>query len=492
MSEEKSDILSEKAAGPPSGVSLVVTIVAAGASGGLMAACYWPLEWHFVAWIALVPWLVVMHRLDADRTWLYGTIVGLVFYRIGLGWLFKLHGPLGGLAVVGFSLLMGFSFRVARLLMDRLGTGAILWAVPLAFVGQEVLRCEGLPRHRFAYLGWGYSQSHNVWVAQIASIGGVYFVSFLVVAVNAAIAYALVHRRRGSWVPALATVGAVLVLGAVSQPGSYGSGEGIPVACVQGEDLRYERFLELTNEAANDPTRPRYIVLPEHTVQEVGGEKHTFIKQLAALARRRKVFICLGAHLRAPAGSTCDYDNVGLLIGADGTIAGQQAKSVPVPFFDDGNPAKSLATFATPDGRAGIYVCYDATFTDIPRRLVDLGAEFLLAPLMDPERWPVRQRWLHADMAPLRSIELRRCAVRSASSGISQIIDATGRVCVQRTKEEGPGVLVGRIERVDERTVFVRGGYLFATLVGVAFLILVAWLTVGEWLAKIRARSGSR
>ena len=105
-----------------------------------MSVCYWPLNLHFVAWFALVPWLTVLPRLHARQAWLFGTLLGLVFYRIGLAWLCQLSGPLGVAAVVGLVLWMGFSFRVAKLLMDRPSGAAIIWIVPLAFVGQEVLR----------------------------------------------------------------------------------------------------------------------------------------------------------------------------------------------------------------------------------------------------------------------------------------------------------------------------------------------------------------
>lgn len=467
-------------------------VIAAAVSGGLMATCYWPLNWHFMGWIALVPWLILLCRLPADRAWLYGCVVGLVFYRIGLGWLFKLHGPLGGVAVVGFSLLMGFSFRVARLLMDRLGVWAMIWAVPLAFVGQEILRSEGLPRHRCAYLGWGYSQSHNLWISQVASIGGVYFLSFLIVAANTSIAYGIIRRRWSAWIPAASILVVIVGLGVVSQPRSYDSAKQVPVACVQGEELRYREYLDLAKQAADDPIRPVFIVLPEHTIMEIANEKHTFIVSLGKLARKHRVFICVGAHVRAPADAECDYDNVGLLIGPDGRIVGRQAKAVPVPFFDDGNPARSQIVFDTPHGRAGIYICYDATFTDIPRRLVSLGADLLLAPLMDPERWPVQQRWIHADMAPMRSIELRRSAVRAASSGISQIIDATGRVRSRRTRAQGPGVIRGSVYLANDRTLFVRGGYLFATIIGVVFVIIVALLTAADWFGRLRGRGGNR
>ena len=48
-----------------------VSVVAA---GGLMATCYWPLNWHFVAWIALVPWLIFFTKLKPGKVWLLGTL----------------------------------------------------------------------------------------------------------------------------------------------------------------------------------------------------------------------------------------------------------------------------------------------------------------------------------------------------------------------------------------------------------------------------------
>jgi len=465
-------------------------VLAALASGGLMSACYWPLNLHFLAWIALVPWLIVLPRLRPDRAWLFGTLVGLVFYRAGLAWLCTLSGPLGVAAVIGLALWMGFSFRVARLLMDRLSGAAMMWIVPLAFVGQEVVRCEGLAHYRFAYLAWGYSQSHNIWIAQIASIGGVYFVSFLLVAFNAAVAHGLIHRRVRSWLPMVGIATVTILLGFISQPAGSPSGRQVTVACVQAETTVYDEYLQLATEATNYPDKPAFVVLPEHAIYDYADERHPTIRALAELARDKGVYICIGVHTRAEAGAACDYDNVALLIDTQGHIVGRQAKSVPVPFFDDGNPARSQETVETPWGRTGTYICYDATFTDLPRRLVDLGAELLLAPLMDPEPWPVQQRWQHADIAPVRSIELRRCAVRAASSGVSQIIDATGHVRRQRTREQGPGVICGPVEFCAGRTPFVRGGHLFATAVGAAFLLAVIGLTLADWWGKVRRRRG--
>ena len=114
-----------------------------------------------------------------------------------------------------------------------------------------------------------------------------------------------------------------------------------------------------------------------------------------------------------------------------------------------------------------------------------MGAELLLGPVMDVEEWPAQERWHHADMAPFRSIELRRCAVRAASSGISQIIDAQGRISRQRTQEEGPGIICGPAHFSSERTIFVRGGYLFANAVGLAYLAAIVGLTLADWWKKV-------
>jgi apolipoprotein N-acyltransferase len=467
--------------------------LAALASGALMSACYWPFDLHFLAWVAFVPWLVVLPRLGAGRTWLFGIVLGLVFYRISLAWLCTLAGPLGAAVVVLLAVWMGFSFRVARLLMERFSVWAMVWIVPCTFVGQEVIRCEGLPGFRLGFLAWGYSQSHNLWIAQTASIGGVYFVSFLLLASNSALAYALIRRTARNWVVVAAIAGLVILLAYTSQPSRNRTHEQFFVACVQSETSFYPDYIDLTRQALSQPDKPVFVVLPEHAIYDYANEEHLLVRALGDLAREHRAYICVGAHVRAKPGARCSFDNVGLLIGPQGRIVGQQAKAIPIPFFKDGNPAESQEVIDTPHGRTGTYVCYDATFTDVPRRLVDKGAELLLGPVMDVEEWPLQERWQHADMAPFRSIELRRCAVRAASAGISQIIDTQGRISRQRTLEEGPGIICGPAYFNSERTLFLRGGYWFAYAVALAFLAAIIGLTLADWGKRIAriCRSGS-
>jgi apolipoprotein N-acyltransferase len=438
-----------------------------------------------MVWISLVPWLVLLPGVSARGAWVYGTVLGLVFYSVGLAWFFKVHGPMAVIVVIVLAVWVGLAFRVTRLLMDRFSPAAMMWALPLAFVGQEVLRCEGLPQLRFPFLALGYSQSQNHWIAQTASVGGVYGISFLIVLVNTTIAWGLTQRRWRASLPGGLSILAVLVLGAVSQPGDYSRLPRIPVACIQVGNQSAHQSGDLAQQAIEDPSRPRLLVLPEHTIPEYATEAHPLVHALAGMARSFRAIICVGAHTKAPRDAVCDFNNVSMLIGTDGRILAEQPKLVPLPFFDDGVPGESQSVIPTEFGTVGTYVCYDGLFTDIPRRVVSAGAEVLLVPNMDAQRWPAHERWQHAEMALFRSIELRRCAVRANGAGISQIIDATGLVTACRTDGDGSGIVLGDVYLRSERSAFIRGGHLFAPIIGISFIAIVWWLTLSEWRGRM-------
>jgi apolipoprotein N-acyltransferase len=347
------------------------------------------------------------------------------------------------------------------------------------------VRCEGLPQWRFPFLAFGYSQAQNHWIAQIASIGGVYAISFLIVLINAAIAWGITRRCWRGFLPAIASISAVLVLAGVSQPSDYSGLPRIPTACIQVANSNAGLSRDLAQQAVDDPSRPRLLVLPEHTIADAATQNASVVRALAAIAGTCRAIICVGVHTSAPRNAACDFNNVAMLIGSDGRILGEQSKLVPLPFFRDGVPGRTQSVTPTEYGTVGTYVCYDGLFTDIPRRMVDAGAEVLLVPNSDDQTWPAQERWQHADMAPFRSIELRRCAVRANGAGISQIIDATGRVTACRTHDAGSGVVFGDVYLLSERTVFVRGGHLFAQAIGIGFMVVLFWLTLSEWRGRI-------
>jgi apolipoprotein N-acyltransferase len=121
------------------------------------------------------------------------------------------------------------------------------------------------------------------------------------------------------------------------------------------------------------------------------------------------------------------FYNTAFVISTNGEVVFTQAKSRPIQFFADGEPAPSQRVWDSPWGKLGIAICYDASYRQVTDELIRQGAVALLIPTMDVTAWGEHQHRLNARMARIRAAEYRVPIFRVASSGISQIIDRTGR-----------------------------------------------------------------
>ena len=103
-------------------------------------------------------------------------------------------------------------------------------------------------------------------------------------------------------------------------------------------------------------------------------------------------------------------------------------KSVPIQFFKDGLPATEQKLWDSPWGKIGICICYDLSYRHVVDELVRQGAQAIIVPTMDVADWGKRQHELHSRIAPTRAAEYGIPIFRVASSGISQLVNAQGRV----------------------------------------------------------------
>lgn len=127
------------------------------------------------------------------------------------------------------------------------------------------------------------------------------------------------------------------------------------------------------------------------------------------------------------------YYNTAFVVGTNGDIVFQQAKSVPIQFFRDGLPATKQEVWHSPWGEIGICICYDLSYTRVTDELIRQGAQLLIVPTMDVSEWGLHQHELHSRVAPVRAAEYGVPIFRLASSGISQAIAGSGSV-IARTK----------------------------------------------------------
>lgn len=151
-----------------------------------------------LGWIALVPLFVVLRRETAagrqGRAIGYGVLYGVLFTLLGNYWLGTFN--LISLQAVGiiFFAFYGIYMLVATTAL-RLAPPGILRALvlPLTWTAFELARSSGFlgyPWHLMAH-----TQYRNVPVIQIAELGGVWLVSLVVLAVNAALAEAFLRNE---------------------------------------------------------------------------------------------------------------------------------------------------------------------------------------------------------------------------------------------------------------------------------------------------------
>jgi apolipoprotein N-acyltransferase len=156
------------------------------ASGLLLWTAFPPVEWSWLAWVALAPlfWLVTV-RGAPFKTYLAAWVGGLVFWILAVPWL-SLIGPgawIGWVVLASvFSLWWPLFLIWTRWAYFRLQLPLIV-AAPVGWVAVEFLRAYFLTGFPWYYLA--HTQFRFLYVIQIADLAGALGVSLLIAIINA-------------------------------------------------------------------------------------------------------------------------------------------------------------------------------------------------------------------------------------------------------------------------------------------------------------------
>ena len=147
-----------------------------------------------LAWISLVPILMVLQRAPPRRCVFYGTLFGVLETMITNFWLGTFSLVSLQLVTVAYALFFAlFMLAVARL-FRRHGTLNGLILFPLALVAFDWIRASGFIGYPWGMIGT--TQYRSLRLIQIAEITGIWGVSAIVAFVNSSIAWSLHLGRR--------------------------------------------------------------------------------------------------------------------------------------------------------------------------------------------------------------------------------------------------------------------------------------------------------
>ena len=518
-------------------------------SAGLQIAVFPLPDLYFLGWAAVAPLLIALLRAREPHTlqlltgvkllpakpgqaFLLAYACGILWYAGTCYWIYntmRQYGGVGTLAACGllilFCLYLAIYHGVFGLLISLLASPAegggtnpssrrVLLLAPFAWIAVE------LARTRITGFPWdllGITQVDNIPLAHIATVTGVYGLSFEIMVVNTALAAAFVIRaergQRSKRKPLLLATGAAVI---VLQAGRLISPPALPtdhiarlvqqnIPVLQGSDWTKEYFegtlRDLSRISLSTPglnasgedqppsgsapsVRPDLIVWPESPAPFYTTDP-VFRETVTSVAREAQTWVLVGSlgirnAAETPARATQLY-NSGSLVSPAGEWVGRYDKMHLVPFGEyvpfklvfgfaggltqevgDFSPGTSRAPLEA-GGKLGVFICYESIFPDEIRQLAANGAEVFVNISNDGWYGDSGAYAQHLKQARMRAVENDRWLLRDTNTGVTAAIDPYGRV-VSNIPRKVRAVLEANYAITNVTTFYTRHGDWFAYL----------------------------
>ena len=500
-------------------------LAVAAVSGAALSLSFTGLYLSIYCWICVAALLLAAIGASGRVAFACGFLHALLFALTSVPWIATVLSVHGGLSVAGgWGVLLliasawgvlvgGFALTVDRISRRSIELGSI--AAPFVWVTFEFVRAH-LPEISFPWNLLGYPASANLGLLQIATLTGIYGLSFLAAGFNALLAWVVASKRmelrQRVGIAGLVTtillvatlVGPRLVPQAKAQHFARAVQLNFPEVPEYPSDWFAKNVQQLDEVSkmslASSADKPDLLVWPEAPAP-FSFEDSQFAKRASSLAIRFGHPFLAGAiewktpvdlSDRVAAGRLVPY-NSAILLDAQGQRVFVYDKIHLVPFgeyepfplihrvvanisgevggFRKGN---QYAVGRLPDGHTfGVFICYEAIYPGEVRRFVANGAQLLLN--ISNDGWFGRSAAAeqHLHMVRVRAVENRRWIVRSTNSGYTVSVDPYGRIIAPLPPDVRAETDLPYDFRTDE-TMYTRFGDWFAWMcVTVSVILLV-------------------
>jgi apolipoprotein N-acyltransferase len=495
----------------------VLNLLLALLSAALLIFCFPRFNLVWCAPVALSPLLIALVR--ERRPWrrvALGWACGVVYWCGVCYWVeivLAIHGNMGrpvawamfGLFCVAKALHMGVFALLAGILMRR------WWAIP-AVAGWWVSVEATHGSLGFAWLALGNAGVDMSLPMRLAPFTGVYGLSFVFATMSAALAIAVLRRRRREllWLapllllpllPAVPTPlpgreAALLVQSDISE-----TQEWTPEILIQS--VREQAALTMRGALQPGVRLPSIVVWPEVPAPYYYEEDAGFREYINNLARMTQAYVLLGTVAHTPKGAPL---NSAQLVSPTGIPLTRYDKVNLVPFGEfvpwpfnlvadkvssevgDFEAGRHVVVSQVGKHQIGAFICYESVFPGFVRKFAAGGAEALFNLSNDGWFGQSAARLQHLNIVRMRAAENRRWIMRATNDGITAVIDPAGRIrggLATNTR----AAYYANFNYIPERTVYTRWGDWFAALC----LVIATFCAVASALpaGKSAERDGS-
>ena len=475
-------------------------------SAALLILSFPDYELWLFAWLALVPFLLIVASNPAPlRCFILGWLFGGVFFYGSCYWLTHSMIHFGGMptllaylvlipGALAVGIFPGFFALAIAWVVRRWG----LLALNLAPVFWAALEWGRLGITGQLWNAIGYSQAYQPALIQPARWGGVYLVGFLIVAVNASIAFVFLRRSSRSLLIAGSVISIVALVIFSAHRSSPSRNEvnqeadavvvaiqpNVPMDLVKSVDemrMLATRHFEMSEGALrNLPNdgKPRLLIWPESPMNFGYGGDSLLRERLTIFAKANNTSLLLNSQEVAP---NDGLYNSALLINQAGSLVTQYDKIRLLPFGEyvplpqwlpgaglirgivgDFTPGTNYRLMPVGNVRAGVFICIESAYPSIARSFSTEGADVLINISNDGYLGRTAVMRQHLANAVFRAVENGRPVVRVTNTGITAFITPTGTV-KDATEGFKPEVRTWRIAPTQiEKTFYTARGDLFA------------------------------
>ncbi len=484
---------------------------------GLFIGISYFYPFYLVVWY----WLLTMYPLDFT-----GMSSGAALAAILIAWLgLPLLQALVAVLQVPLYLLSSRSCIMSDKKVLKLVLPLVYGCVYIFFEWTETLTWAGVPWGRLA-IGQAYT---SVFI-QTASLFGSYFISLVIVLVNAYIAYAAVSFARSKKKRAVISVGAAaavfcanLAAGAVILASREADDESsrVTVAAIQGNISSREKwgsdwgfydyaeiYEELSLAAAEDGAE---LILWTETSIPYSVNIHSYMTEfIESISEECGTTVLATAFWRETDedGEAVTYNTV-MQVTPDGGIDTDnlyfKRRLVPFgefvpyenlikvifpPLAELGMFGSSITTgdeatvIPTEYGNVGALVCFDSIYENLARSSVQNGAEILTISTNDSWFGESAALYQHTAQAILRAVENDRYVVRAGNTGYTCVISPSGEI-INDTEINERTYIVSDVYARDTTTLYTATGNIIIFISAVFSLFVLAD-------AFLRIRAGNK
>ncbi|MDR2426680.1 MAG: apolipoprotein N-acyltransferase [Endomicrobium sp.] len=483
-------------------------------STGFLSAFSFPkINLFFLMWAALIPLFHIIFNSSVRQSFFYTFLSSLVANMLCVFFV------LDSVRLLSGNYFIAFFFYGALCLYFSLYWG--IWGALSSFIKRYcykpwlfvlVSACLWVVLEyikTYALTGWpwtllGYSQYLFTYIIQIAEFTGVYGVSFVIMLINGFLYFAVFKRKKTYLLAAAALFVFVVIFGIFRYNSfrNFGDKE-YTVAAVQSN---IEQYKKLDNSYKTETT----LKLEEaaEKLSEIGADLNVWseseiINLIPAdiesyifadkIAKTAGGFNIIGAPY---------LDGTGRLFGAvfyfdgNGGYVSMHTKNHLIPFGEylplglskyitigadniDLNKVKGYDTVVFTDGDiyAGSLICTENFFPELSRRFVLAGAKVLTSNSNDAWFLDSSGPYKHFMANVIRAVESRKAIIVAANTGVSAIIDASGKIAVSTGVYER-AIITGTFYQNDYLTFYMLYGDVFSVICifFIFFFVIIVFL----------------